>query len=104
MQLEDQLQAGKEAERLLQAIGLDAAFAEKQLGSQARPSKRLRTARTSQGEQDTVHRVRKLLNFLVAAKKELEEERHQLLEKILAPQVISLGTLQSRPQENIYKA
>lgn len=87
-QLEDQLSAGKEAERLLEAIGVDAATAEHELDFRGRPSKRMKTLDGSGNSRDTADRVRQLLHFLVAAKKDLEGERDKLMEKILSPKVI----------------
>ncbi len=88
LQLDDQLSAGREAERLLEAISLDAASAEQQLDMQSRPSKRPKLGCSSHPSQDTADRVRQLLHVLVAAKKELEKERDHLMEKILCPQVL----------------
>ena len=74
---------------MIEAIGLVATFAEQELDLKGRPSKRLKTA--GQGRamvKDTADRVRQLLHFLVAAKRDLEEERDQLMEKILHSKVL----------------
>ena len=102
LQLEDQLSAGKEAERLLEAIGLDAASAEQELDLKGRPSKRLKAGDSSHKCEDTANRVRQLLHFLVAAKKDLEEERDQLMEKILCPKVLSTLDNLSSCDESVF--
>lgn len=78
---------------MLEAIALEAACAEQQVDFQSRPSKRLKTVNSFGSTHDTVERVRQLLQFLVAAKRDLEEERDHLVAKSSYPKVLPLMTL-----------
>ena len=87
MKVEEQLSAGREAERLLSAIGKDAMNIEQQL---QRPSKRLKVAQGGTAGLDTHQRVQSLLQFLVDTKKRLEHERDVLMQNQAPPLVSSL--------------
>lgn len=78
--MEEQLAAGREAERLLEAIGLEAESIEQQLDFQSRPSKRLKTLQSVSEGRHTADRVQKLLQFLVGTKFRLEQERDSLMQ------------------------